>query len=94
MAGGSAKPGKVIGSVIPYENCGIAEGYDSRMFTIMSSQYDDSIYSYPWRSSDVKVQQDEKEEVAVGSNLMQSSQYAGTGARKVAASHSEMARWL
>lgn len=94
LQGGSAKPGKVIGSVIPYENCSIAEGCESRMFTIISSQYDASIYSNPWWSSDAKVQQDEKKEVAVGSNLMQSTQYAGTGARKVAASHSGMARWL
>lgn len=94
LQGCSAKPGKVIGSVIPYENCGIAEGYDSRMFTIMSSQHDASIYSYPWRSSDVKVQQNEKEEVAVGSNLMQSAQYTGIGARKVASPHSRMTHWL
>lgn len=94
LQGCSAKPGKVIGSVIPYENCGIAEGYDSRMFTIMSSQHDASIYSYPWRSSDVKVQQNEKEEVAVGSNLLQSAQYTGIGARKVASPHSRMTHWL
>ncbi|KAH9294546.1 hypothetical protein KI387_040248, partial [Taxus chinensis] len=95
LEGGSAKPGKVVGSVIPYEHCGIAEAYDTRSYANTSSQYVASIYSYPQRGSIAKVQQDEKkEDGATGSNFLQpKAKYVGKGARKTAATYNGISHW-
>ncbi|GLJ31660.1 hypothetical protein SUGI_0636140 [Cryptomeria japonica] len=84
LEGGSAKPGKVVGSVIPNGNCGTADAYYTRRFSNTSSQYVSSIYSHEQRESTEKIQQDEKKEDGAGqSNFMQlKAQNAGIGARK------------
>ncbi|KAH9322960.1 hypothetical protein KI387_017599, partial [Taxus chinensis] len=88
--GGAAKPGKVIGPVLPYENGNIKEAYDPRRLirnaVLPTSQYASPIYSYPRRSSTTKVERNDKDD-ASDSNLMQpKAQYVGiTATRKVAA---------
>lgn len=92
LQGGSAKPGKVIGPVLPYENG--KEAYDSRRLirnaVLPTSQYAAPIYSYPRRTSTTKVEQDNISD----STLMQpKAQYVGmTATRKVAAVQSGSSR--
>eukprot|EP01018_Ginkgo_biloba_P010925 Gb_12952 [translate_table: standard] len=99
LQGGAAKPGKVIGSVLPYKNCGTTESYDSRRLTRYSvfttSQNAAPRYSCPRRSSIAKIEQDQKkEDGARGSNVMQpKAQHSGVGARKVAAGQSGFSHW-
>lgn len=94
LEGGSAKPGKVVGSVVPNENCGIADAYYTRRFTNTSSQYVSSNYSHEQSEFTEENQQHEKKVEGEGqSNLMYlKAQYAGLGARKNAVSHNGITR--
>jgi mitogen-activated protein kinase 1/3 len=96
LQGGAAKPGKVIGPVLPYENGSMKEVYDPRRLirnaVLTTSQYAAPIYSYPRRTSNTKIEQNEKEDVE--STLMPpKAQYVGIGAaRKVTAVQSGSSR--
>eukprot|EP00252_Welwitschia_mirabilis_P016149 TRINITY_DN3567_c0_g2_i2.p1 TRINITY_DN3567_c0_g2~~TRINITY_DN3567_c0_g2_i2.p1 ORF type:complete len:549 (-),score=124.28 TRINITY_DN3567_c0_g2_i2:297-1943(-) len=72
----------------------LQDAYDSRKFSVLSSEYDSSTYSYPWRNSAAKIQQDEKEDEPSRSNSLHPKVHdAGLGARKMATSQSGVARW-
>ncbi|XWS35073.1 hypothetical protein CRYUN_Cryun21dG0094800 [Craigia yunnanensis] len=84
---GAARPGKVLGSVLRYNNCGAAaaaETLEQRRMVwnpIVPTQYTDTNCSYPRRNSVCK--NDRGEDVVEGSNRLQPKpQYM---ARKVAA---------
>jgi mitogen-activated protein kinase 1/3 len=92
LQGSTAKPGKVIGPVLPYENGSIKEAYNPRRLIrnagVAPSQCPAPIYSYPRRNSTAKTEMDDKREDGINQfNLSQpKTQYVGIGAaRKVAA---------
>eukprot|EP01018_Ginkgo_biloba_P011017 Gb_40535 [translate_table: standard] len=98
LQGCAAKPGKVVGPVLPYDNGSVKEAYDPRRFirnaVLTTSQYAAPIYSYPRRSSTAKLERNEKEDGVSESNLVQpKAQYVGIGAtRKVAVVQSGSSR--
>ncbi|GLJ31887.1 hypothetical protein SUGI_0641630 [Cryptomeria japonica] len=97
LQGGSAKPGKVIGPVLPYENGNIKEAYDSRRLirnaVLPTSQYAAPIYSYPRRTSTTKVERNEQDNISDSTLMQPKAQYVGmTATRKVAAVQSGSSR--
>lgn len=89
-AGGAARPGKVVGSVLRYNNCGAAaaaEVLEQRRTArnpSVSNQYAATGVSYPRRNQPVCKNERGEDEGVEGSNGMrQKQQYAM--ARKVAA---------
>lgn len=89
IIGGAARPGKVVGSVLRYNNCGAAaaagEAMEQRRIARSSAvptQYAVSASSYPKRHPSYKT--DKEESVVEGPNALQpkSDQYI---TRKVAA---------
>lgn len=95
LQGGAAKPGKVVGP-LPYENGSTKEVYDPRRLirnaVLTTSQYAAPIYSYPRRTSNTKIEPNEKED-AESTLMPPKAQYVGIGAaRKVAAVQSASSR--
>lgn len=86
--GGAARPGKVVGSVLRYNNCGAAaaaEVLEQRRMVRnppVASQYNASSCSYPRRNSSCKNERGDDEGVEGSNGLQPKPQYM---ARKVAA---------
>ncbi|CBI26170.3 hypothetical protein VitviT2T_006434 [Vitis vinifera] len=86
--GGAARPGKVVGSVLRYNNCGAAaaaEVLEQRRMVRnppVASQYNASSCSYPRRNSSCKNERGDNEGVEGSNGLQPKPQYM---ARKVAA---------
>lgn len=92
LQGIAAKPGKVIGPVLPYENGSTKEPYNPRRLNRNSgnttSQYPVPVYSYPRRSSVGKIELDDKRGDGLNQPCLSQpkSQYVGVGtARNIAA---------
>lgn len=86
-AGAAARPGKVVGSLLRYNNCGVAatsEAMDRRMVRNPSipTQYATSSGSYPKRNSGCKNERGEDDSMEASNGLQPKPQYL---ARKVAA---------
>uniref|UniRef100_A0A0D6QUY4 mitogen-activated protein kinase n=1 Tax=Araucaria cunninghamii TaxID=56994 RepID=A0A0D6QUY4_ARACU len=91
VQGTGAKPGKVMGPVLPYENGNIKEAYNPRRLIrnsgVTTSQYPAPVYSYPRRSSTTKIELDDKREDGLPHQSISQpkAQYVGIGAaRKMA----------
>ena len=86
MQGGAARPGKVVGSVMRYNNCGVAvsaEAIEQRRMarnTAVPAQYTSS--SYPRRNPVCKNERGEDEGIEISNGMQPKPQYM---ARKVAA---------
>lgn len=95
MAGGATRPGKVIGSVLRYNNCANAgtDAHDERRMvrnSAIPTQYATSGCSYPMRSTNCRSDRGDNAGVD-GSNPVQSKpQYI---ARKVAAVQDGAGHW-
>ncbi|GLJ47031.1 hypothetical protein SUGI_0992890 [Cryptomeria japonica] len=92
LQGIAAKPGKVIGPVLPYENGTVKEPYNPRRLNRNSanttSQYPVPVYSYPRRSSAAKIELDDKRADGLNQPCLSQpkAQYVGVGsARNIAA---------
>ncbi|KAL5541701.1 hypothetical protein UlMin_009411 [Ulmus minor] len=89
IQGGAARPGKVVGSVLRYNNCGaavVAEALEQRRTTrnpSVPSQYPTTGVSYPRRNPSCKNEGGEAEGVEGSNGMRPKPQYAV--ARKVAA---------
>ncbi|XP_068660934.1 mitogen-activated protein kinase 15 isoform X1 [Aristolochia californica] len=94
VQGGAARPGKVVGSVLRYNNCTAtaAESYDQQQRMVrnpsLPAQYPASSCAYPGRNTNCKSEQ--KDEGIEGSTTIQSKPYI---ARKVAAAQGGPSQW-